>query len=275
MKTLTKLTLITALFALFGAQSTNAQIADSTKISTKQSDSQIKNQADSTNTNLPAKESSKYSFVDNTFTNKNMFFGMNYGNMPLNQLYVETGNKNVSLGTWSNFNIEKANLLEVDLTATVKKEFKFKNKYTLLLQPGVGYYTFPNSETPDYKEIYLKTSFTGLPVDVSLRTGKLFGEGFSNTDISSGSTIDLNVSKTFKLSDKLSVSGNAEVVYNSTFFCDAKGISHTSATASVVYSPLENISITGSVIGQKKVDKDIDGVKTEGYFKLSATYNFK
>jgi hypothetical protein len=95
----------------------------------------------------------------------------------------------------------------------------------------------------------------------------MYGDGFDSKDITDGSMIDVDVSKTVKVSDKISASGNLEAIYNSNYFSGSKGFSHAGVSLSATYSPLENISITGSITGQQKIDPEMAYVNTEGYFK--------
>jgi hypothetical protein len=228
-----------------------------------------------------AKASTKYAFVDNSFTNKNMFFGMNFGNMPLDQSYLEAGNKHFQISVWTNYDIEKKHLIEIDFFASFKRQIELGKSGTLTLQPGVGYLTFPNQDPnlpqwSDFKEINFKATLTGLPVDASVRMGKAFGDGYDGNDFTDCFMADFDLSKTVKLfSDKLSITGNIETIYNSNYFSGAKGFSHVAFTPIITYSPFENVAITGSLTGQKKVNPEMDCVKNESYYKIGLTYSFK
>ncbi|MGV8162623.1 MAG: hypothetical protein ACP5N2_04800 [Candidatus Nanoarchaeia archaeon] len=266
MNTLKHLLAMTTLLTLFGVASTKAQETDSVKIDSLAT-------APIENTIKP--ESTKYTLIDNSFTNKNMFFGMNFGNIPLNQTYLETGNKDVTASVWTNYDLNQTQLIEIDLAVAYKKELDLGEKYTLATQIGGMYIVFPNSTWTDHKELNFKATLTGLPVDVSISAGKIFGESFSNTDFSDGSRVNLNLTKTVEISDKISATGNLETIYNSNYFSGAKGISHVGFTATATYSPLENLSINASLTGQQKVDADLEPVNTEMYFKGGVTYTFK
>ncbi len=235
----------------------------------------LKAQSEAITPNNNSKESTKYALIDNSFTNKNMFFGMNFGTMPLHQGYLEVGNKDFVASAWTNYSVNDKHLIEIDLLAAYKHTFKLGENKALTVQPGIMYATFPNSEWSDYREINFKATLTGLPVDLSFRAGKMYGDGFDSKDITDGSMIDVDVSKTVKVSDKISASGNLEAIYNSNYFSGSKGFSHAGVSLSATYSPLENISITGSITGQQKIDPEMAYVNTEGYFKAGITYTFK
>jgi hypothetical protein len=256
MNTLKKIFLMTAL-TLLGTTALKAQTADSITVKAEE----IKG--------------SMYALVDNSFTNKNMFFGMNFGTIPLHQGYLEAGNKDITMSAWTNYSIKDKHLIEIDLLAAYKHTFKLGENTNLTVQPGIMCATFPNSDWPDYRELNLKTTITGLPVDLSLRAGKMYGPGFNSKDITDGSMIDLDISKTCKLSDKLSTTINLETIYNSNYFSGAKGLSHVGGTVSVSYSPIENVIIAGSASAQKKIDPDITCVNSEAYFKAGVTYVFR
>jgi hypothetical protein len=270
MKTLTKIFSLTTLLAILGTTSLKAQGTDISR-----ADSTQTTQTDS------KKESTKYILLDNSITNKNMFFGMNFGNMMLNQSYLEVGNKNVTVSTWTNYNIEKKHLIEIDFFASYKKTLALGDNTNLTLQPGVGYLTFPNQDPelpqfPDFREINFKATLTSPIVDASIRAGKAFGGEYNPKDISDCSMVDFDLSKTIKSKNgKFSATGNLETIYNSNYFSGAKGISHTAFTGSASYSPLENVTITASATNQNKVNQEMPSVNSECYYKVGLTYTFK
>ncbi|MGV8162186.1 MAG: hypothetical protein ACP5N2_02505 [Candidatus Nanoarchaeia archaeon] len=248
MKTLKKIALITSILATIGVQSIKAQNNDTTSIKLTQ------------NTN--------YALIDNTVLSKNMFFGMNYGNNPVNQLYLEAGNKNIGFFTWTNLNLEQGKMLEVDIAGFYKGNVSLGEKTKLTLQPTAAYFTFPNSTTKSCGELYLKATLTSPHIDVNLRTAKAIGE-----ETGEGEMVQLVASKTLKPHKNISLTGSLEAIYNNKYFSEGEGISHVGTGLTASYTPFENFSITGKINWQKRTDADFkELVHNEFYGSIGLTY---
>jgi hypothetical protein len=228
----------------------------------------------STSTDVaPVLKSETKILIDNTVVNKNMFFGMHFGDHVMNQSYIEidrgTTNNKFVYSAWTNFDTKKGAILEID--QVIGYNFtRSVGKGSVSIQPTLAYYTFPNCNFSDCEEMLVNMSYSG-PFNLKIRAGKIFGK-----DSGKGYMVATNVSKTENITDKISTSFGLGGVYNSSYVATgSKGVSHVDATLSATYQITPEFSITASGTAQNAVNKSFEGmVRTESYGKVSLTYSF-
>lgn len=232
------------------------------------------------------KASTLYGVLDNSTVNKNMFAGMNNGNKPMNQSYLELGTKNIFLSTWMNYDLKEKKSVEVDYNAGFKTSIDIGKNAKLNIQPGFTYYIFPNQDFfKDYQEINCKLSTTGLPVDFSARAAKLFGEGINPKDAWDGIMVDFVASKSTPIFNNFTATESVEAIYSGNYTTGKRGFSHGTANLTLTYSPLENLSINATATYQQRIDEKFATpaadtffktiINSEPYFRVGVNYTFK
>lgn len=212
--------------------------------------------------------------IDNSITNRNMFFGMNFGDNVMSQLYAEinkgTEKSRMTYSFWSNFDTKTRQIVEIDQTIGYTKNIMINERENLSIQPALAYYTFPNGTMHDCQEAYIKAEYSGR-INARIRFGKAFGR-----DSGKGHIISASISKTMNLTDRLSSTINLGGVYNSRYFApDCQGISHFEGTISTSYAPSAHIGMNVSWTGQKRISKSFESlVRNESYWKMGMTYSF-
>ena len=206
-----------------------------------------------------------YGYVENTITNKNMFVGMNFGNKPMMQPYIEFGSGPISLASWINYDIKGKTTEEVDhyLNYTLPELAKNTSASVTLAN-----YVFPTMGYLSNQELKAKVTYSGLPVDVSIAGGKLLDE--------KGGHAELLVNKNFELTDKLNASLGGEVYYNNNYFSGgAAGLTHAGLNGSISLKLGDGYGVIGSIAIQKKIDDAFkELVKDEGYGKVTIYKEF-
>jgi hypothetical protein len=105
-------------------------------------------------------------------------------------------------------------------------------------------------DLPDAQELSLEVYTNNLPVDVSGKTRKIFGEqsghGFQHA---------LKVGKSFDLVDRLSLSVDAKGIYNDHYFTDAEGFAVAEGSANLNYDLGNGLNASLGYLHQTPLDK--------------------
>ncbi len=208
--------------------------------------------------------------LSNNVTNKNMFFGMNFGDKPMNQFYAEINKGDITGSLWTNYDLKHNELIETDFKIKKNQSTQIGDA-TLTFNPAFAIYAFPNSTMDDAYEVMVEGSLTGTPVDLSYKIGKVYGkdsgEGFMGT---------AGISKTVEIAKNVSIAGKVEATYLDHYFCEQKGMNSIAGTAGVTWTPVPEFNINASITTQKRTNdafKDI--VYNESWGNITFNYSLK
>lgn len=206
----------------------------------------------------------------------NMFFMMDFGGPMLRPLLVASY-KNLGVGTWANYDLTKSEIVENDLFVKYTVPIKFDSTHSLNITPGIAYYTFANSTSPDVQQTEVVLSTEGFPLDASAKLAKIYNSG------GAGWLFEAKVSKTTPLFEKISTTLAASAIYNNQYFTSAEGWAGIDGSIALTWNPIENLNITGMLTGQialsdnfseKKLGDDIGAVKDQAYFTTTVSWDF-
>jgi hypothetical protein len=220
--------------------------------------------------------------IDNAILQKNIFYGMNFGDFIVDQPFIELGigrgRGKVTYGIWSNFktgipgtrdvSIQKSEMIEVDHLVGYEWTFVLDTNNSFVLRPMLGYYTFPNGTSSDCSEIMIKAGYSGF-VEANFSFGKIFGAD----ETEKGSVLTASIAKKFELGKKFSATANVGAMYNDKYFTTATGFSHVEGTATVSYAITPALKLNCSVVAQKRLSKTFENITySESYGKIGLTY---
>lgn len=224
-----------------------------------------------------------YGYLENKIISKDIFCSINFNENPkenqfMNQIYAEFG-KDISFATWANYNIEKNKATEVDYFLKKTFNIPFGNNSSINITPAFGYFVYPNSEMKDVPELSLSAVVEGLPIDLSMRFGKVFGkhslEGYM-ASLTVGKGID--VKELFDLPKKfpdMSINQTMDLYYFQNYFIKGTGPAAVAVSGELTIKPSKNISISGKLTVQSRLNDDFkDNIYDTSYWSTTISTSF-
>jgi len=191
-------------------------------------------------------------------------YGFSVTDTPVIQSDVGFSIGKVNYDTWSNYDLKREKLTEVD--TTLSTSFKL-GKFNIA--PQVIYFNSPSKDFNDSIELGARVSTANLPVNLSLYGGQIFGTG-----IAQGQAFDLEASKSFNLTDKLSVNVQGDLWYYHGYWVKSDGFSHASAKLSLNYNIGKGFSTSAYVKAQKELNSFGGTFKDNSAYGISVTKKF-
>lgn len=196
-----------------------------------------------------------------------MYYGMNFGNKPMMQPYIEINHGSLSYANWTNYNMKENKTEEIDHTLKINANLPIGNNDNIKGSASISLYTFPNSTMEDEPALASEFTYTGetLPVDINLKVEKLL-----KSEKGKGKIFSFDLSKTIPINENISVSAKIGTAFNEEYFSNNSGWTHTYGSLNISSDLGKNFnaSITGTY--QKKLDKEFKGlVKSEPYFQAT------
>ena len=215
--------------------------------------------------------------VGSSVINRNMFFGMNFGNIYMAQPFIEGSYKNLTFGTWGNFDTKDMQFIENDWYASYTKPFALDSTHSISPRVDIAWYTFPHSDTKDVQHTAIGLSTEGFWGDYFAKLSKVYNSG------GEGWLFQTGASKTVSLTENVSATLAATATYNKEYFSTATGWSHVDVTGSLSWEPADGWSVAASYTRQESLDTDfspeslgdeIGSVTDLGYGQISVSRTF-
>jgi uncharacterized protein (TIGR02001 family) len=197
------------------------------------------------------------------------------GNMPVLQGGMDLSAKGVTLSYWSNFQLigdsggapalDAGEMTETDLT------FDYTTNLTDKLALSVGniFYTFnvPGATNEAY---------VGLSLDTLLSPSlKVYWDwDKARSDNRDGLFAALSIGHTFEVMDKVGLNLGALVSYNDESVGDYNNFHNYELSASIDYAPMENLTITPSLLYSEQLSSDASDLDSKLVSGLNVSYSF-
>lgn len=215
--------------------------------------------------------------ISNTVINRNMFFGMNFGDRYMSQPALSVTYKGFTAGNWNNFDIMDQVFVENDLFLSYGHTFPFdttSNSPSLTVDLTTAVYSFPNSDAHDVQHLSVGGSTEGLWVDLNARLSKLYNSGATP---GAALMFQGSVSKTVPLLDSESndimLTLAVSATYNNEYFSPATGWSHADGSATLSWENKHGWGASVTHTLQKNLTPDFENVGDIGYNYLTVSFS--
>jgi hypothetical protein len=191
-------------------------------------------------------------------------YGFSITETPVIQSDVGFSVGKVNYDFWSNFDIKRNKITEVDNTLTTSFNI---DKYTIT--PDAVHFNSPSGDFGDALELGLRVSRNDLPVNLSLFGANVFGKG-----IKAGQAFNLRAGKSFKLTERLTANIQTDLWYNNEYWCKGSGFSHVAVNGSLDYNLGNGVNLNAYAKAQKVIDNHGGTFKDDSAFGVSLTKKF-
>ena len=146
---------------------------------------------------------------------------------------------------WADYDINREKVNEVDNSLSIS----FDLGKPLRLDAQAIHFTSPSKDFADALELGLGLKTKTLPVQLGFYAGQIVGEGSEY-----GQVYNFSVAKSFKLSERATLSFDSKLWFNDHYYTRGAGLSHASANATLSYNLGRGFSIAPFVSVQKSIE---------------------
>ena len=171
-------------------------------------------------------------------------FGFTISKGPVAQSDIGFNVGPIAYNFWNNYDTKIGKVNEID--NSISYTYSTKN---LDIAGQFIYFTFPNTKLEDAYQLGIAVKTKNLPINAKLDFIQSSGE-ISHE----GREILLQVDKSFKLSEKVSLSLQGRVAYNEHYFVGENGFSHAAGELDLNVDLRKGFSLTASARAQKAID---------------------
>ena len=152
-----------------------------------------------------------------------------------------------SAGLWSNYDMKRGKLNEVDVFGGIPIETKNVN-----LSIDAGIFAYPNSSYNEDGEVGLTLCSKDLPLDFSVYAGQAFTDGLSR---SAGRIFKIGAGKTIALGDNINFTPKVSVTAQNRYFGNEIGFSHVNLEGCLSVSLGKNFGLSVHAGYQHPIDE--------------------
>jgi len=197
--------------------------------------------------------------VDIDLATKYMFRGATLDNKPVIQTVISASKGDFTTIGFLNYALSTGQITETDFTL----EYSTAWKKDLVIASGYTHLDFPNTGFPSTQEVYVGAIFEDALLNPELFAFYDFMDG-------NGLYAELGISKPFDFSDT-SLTAEAKLGYNNSFFRDSNGLSHFEVGASSEKNLTDRLSAHAAIKHSHAMAKEF---QDKTWFEFGLGYDF-